>query len=508
MTKVEARMTKEIRNPNVEAIAFDPADRSGFVIRHSFVIRASSFGFPRSGLTLIEVLMSIFILAIGLFGVAAMLPLGQRKMIEGSIDQRKPQVAESAVAYFATQGGLNPSRWVNATGVLFDAVKSNPAARILCRVTGSPTAGSFTTDAAGLATQDDIYNDCIVEFRGGRLRGQRRLVSDYTGATKTFILSGAAGTLSEPLPAAPYVGDSFTDANANGRYDAGETFVDGNANGVYDPPDTFVVIRARPFAIDPYLVAKLGASSGDFAVGMPRLTLTSPTGTTTPMTLAMAEHLCTSDDDLMFNRPVGNDPPTQIYYSEPFIDVNGNGVYDAGTDTFNAGTHDMNGNGTWDGNLKRKSELNMSWAMTMVPTIAGNTEQYRASVVVFYKRVLDVPTAMEVKFNTSGLGGGAAHLRAAASSSTQQADLAQVRSGHWILVSNTSGREYRWYRISNIGAAFQDAANGNRWTRDVSLAGADWNATADGTANAAYYPGVVGVFERTLQIDTLPDTSN
>jgi len=256
-------------------------------------------------------------------------------------------------------------------------------------------------------------------------------------------------------------------------------------------------------------VAKLGAASGDFAVGMPRLTLTSrdQNGVLAPMTLAMAEHLCTSGDDLIFNRPSGNDPPTQVYYREPFVDVNGNGVYDAGIDTFTPSVHDVNGNGTWD-NLKRKSELNMSWAVTMVPTIAGSTQLYRAAVVVFYKRVLDVPTPMEVKFNTSGLGGGAVHLRAAAASSTQQADLAQVRSGHWILVSNTSGREYRWYRISNIGPAFQDAANGNRWTRDVSLAGADWNASTDQTANAVYYPGVVGVFERTVQIETLPDTSN
>jgi len=484
-------------------------------MRHSFVIRALSFGLPRPGaryhslrrrgLTLIEVLMSIFVLAIGLFGVAAMLPLGQKKMIDGAIDQKKPQVAESAVAYLSTQGGLNPSRWVTATGELFDAVRADPAARILCRVTGSPTASSFATDATGLAAVDGAYNDCVVEFRGGRLRGQRRLVFGYIGGTtKSFSLSGAAG--SEHLPAAPYVGDTFTDANGNGRYDAGEVYVDGNTNGVYDPPDTFVVIRARAFAIDPYLVAKMGAASGDFALGMPRLTLSSPAGSTTPMVLAAAEYLASSDDDLMFNRPVGNNDPTQIYYSEPYNDANNNGICDAGE--FDASTQDMNGNGTWDNNLKRKSELNMSWAATLVPTIAGNTEQYRVSIVVFYKRVLDVPTGMELKFNTSGLGGGAAHLRAAATSSTQQADLAQVRPGHWILVSNESGREHRWYRISAIGAAFQDTSNGNRWTRDVSLAGADWNATADQTANAAYYPGVVGVFDRTLQIETLPDTSN
>lgn len=482
------------------------------------VLQRPVFQRYRRGLTLIEVLMSIFVLAIGLFGVAAMLPLGQRKMIEGAIDSKKPQVAESAIAYLSTQGGLNPSRWITPTGATtgtpFDVVRVAPAARILCQVTGSPDDRSFATNATGLSAVDGTYSDCVVEFRGGRLRGQRRLISNYTGSTKTFLLD-PAGTLSEPLPVAPYVGDTLSnDANSNGRYDVGDDYVDGNANGVYDPPDTFVVIRSRAFAIDPYLVAKLGTSAGDFALGMPRVTLSAPAGTATPMVLAAAEYLTTSDDDLLFNRPVGNNDPTQIYSSEPYIDVNGNGVYDLGVDTFTASVHDMNGNGTWDGNLKRKSELNMSWAATLVPTIAGNTEQYRVSIVVFYKRVLDAvgtaggPTAMEVKFNSSGLGGGAAFLRATSSSSTQQADIAPVRAGHWVLVSNTSGKEHRWYRISAIGVAFQDSANGNRWTRDVSLAGADWNGTADQTSNAVYYPGVVGVFERTLQIETLPDTSN
>ena len=87
------------------------------------------------------------------------------------------------------------------------------------------------------------------------------------------------------------------------------------------------------------------------------------------MSLHAAESLTTADDDLIFLPPSGQDPPQQLYASEPYIDVNGNGKYDAGTDTFTASLHDMNGNGTWDGGLNGKSDLNLSWAATVVPTV-------------------------------------------------------------------------------------------------------------------------------------------
>ena len=449
----------------------------------------------RRGLTLIEVLMSIFVLSVGLFGVAALLPLGQKKMIEGSIDQRKAQVAESAFEYLGSQGGLNPGRWISAAGAPYDAVRTSaPIARILCPVSASVSGGNFSTSAAGLSNLDDTYNNCVVEFRTGTLRGQRRVVSDYTGSSKSFLLTGGVGTASAPLPAAPGVGD------------------------------TFVVIRTRPFAIDPLLIGKLGTAAGDFVpstfpLNMPRVTLsyTTPAGTIEPMPLGAAEVLAMADDDLIYSPPAGSDPPAQLYAAEGYVDVNNNGNYDSGVDTFTAGQHDTNGNGTWD-SLKRKSDLNLSWVATVVPTYGGSTEQYRVAIAVFYKRPLEAvrpvgansvvgsePIQMEVQFGASGLGGGAALLRAANGSATPQEELKPVRAGHWILVSSTNGQEHRWYRISSIGPLYQDSG---RWIRNVALAGADWNISADPTPKAVYYPGVVGVFERTMPIETLPDSSN
>ncbi|MCE9545830.1 MAG: prepilin-type N-terminal cleavage/methylation domain-containing protein, partial [Planctomycetia bacterium] len=174
------------------------------------------------GLTLIEVLMAMFVLAIGLFGVASLLPLGQKKVLEGMIDQRKAQTAEGAFQYLAAQGGLNPTRWVTYAGVNYDAVKASTGARILCRIApgSTPSASAFSTDAAGLLNVDNAYKDCALEFRTGKLRGQRRLIAGYVGATKTFQFdtTGTLGVAYNQFPGAPYVGDVLTnDVNSNGR---------------------------------------------------------------------------------------------------------------------------------------------------------------------------------------------------------------------------------------------------------------------------------------------------
>ena len=44
------------------------------------------------GLTLIEILMTIFVLAIGLLGVAALMPVGSYQMQRGQIAQRVSEI--------------------------------------------------------------------------------------------------------------------------------------------------------------------------------------------------------------------------------------------------------------------------------------------------------------------------------------------------------------------------------------------------------------------------------
>jgi len=73
---------------------------------------------------------------------------------------------------------------------------------------GDPAAGEFDGDA-GLSATDDIYNGMLLVFKDGTLAGQNRRITDYTGATKTFTFSGAAGTSDAPFLSAPANSDTF-----------------------------------------------------------------------------------------------------------------------------------------------------------------------------------------------------------------------------------------------------------------------------------------------------------
>lgn len=64
----------------------------------------------------------------------------------------------------------------------------------------SPTSSSFI-GAAGLSATDDFYNDMLIVFTSGTLKGIPRRVSDYVGSTRTFT-TGA-------YPTAPANGDTF-----------------------------------------------------------------------------------------------------------------------------------------------------------------------------------------------------------------------------------------------------------------------------------------------------------
>ena len=72
----------------------------GFISNSSFIIHHSSFSVhpSRRGITLMEVLISIFVLSIGLLGVAAIIPLGQLALWETAKADRCGACGRAAMA--------------------------------------------------------------------------------------------------------------------------------------------------------------------------------------------------------------------------------------------------------------------------------------------------------------------------------------------------------------------------------------------------------------------------
>src|SRR3990172_2603879 len=76
------------------------------------ILSHSSLLAPRpSGITLVEVLISMGILVIGLLSVMAMLPAGSKYMQQGEIADRGAAIAQAAFADLVTKGMLNPEAW-------------------------------------------------------------------------------------------------------------------------------------------------------------------------------------------------------------------------------------------------------------------------------------------------------------------------------------------------------------------------------------------------------------
>ncbi len=174
---------------------------------------------------------------------------------------------------------------------------------------------------------------------------------------------------------------------------------------------------------------------------------------------------------------------------------------------------------------------------------AGNMRTLDVSVVVFYKRPISLlppddnePPAertVSMHFAGSGNGGGSAHL-----SHPDPKYLRELRPNQWIMVTGRQRLDptipnppnvaapvvAKWYRIVSVddGSGVTDPPAGEDPHRDVTLDGADWNTTqlpSPAPANsftfddlnpggevdlaASIFDGVVAVYERTVRIDSL-----
>src|SRR3989442_10357341 len=55
--------------------------------------------------------------------------------------------------------------------------------------TPAPTSTQFSSGTASLSNVDGFYNGQIVQFNSGALAGQAKVITNYIGATHTFIFS-------------------------------------------------------------------------------------------------------------------------------------------------------------------------------------------------------------------------------------------------------------------------------------------------------------------------------
>ena len=149
------------------------------------------------------------------------------------------------------------------------------------------------------------------------------------------------------------------------------------------------------------------------------------------------------------------------------------------------------------------------------PAGGNSPDQYLISIVVFHNRVLnqnittleDQERLLGVTLRGSGFGGGEVTLH-----SNNPAAL-DLKHGDWIMLSALSsvGPQFRWYKITYIDDEVQQLT-ANDFYRAATIQGPDWNRaewlpTAGASSpqyptRATFVPHVVGVFEKTIRIET------
>ena len=461
---------------------------------------------PRGGLTLIEILMTIFVLAIGLLGVAALLPVGTFQMRQGQIAQQSAEVGSRALDTIEASGINHPGRWltylfqgppVNAyLPFPFDAVVDiDPASdraeyvRIACPVSAyDPANRKLTMPASTVAQFSSVDTDlagCLVEF----VRGQSKLLTQQGN-----IATSSPPDITLNLP-------GFT------------------LNPVLN--DIFVIKRYAPFAIDPLYVADPAHSVDPDGAPinpapafvpnidpglpgiMPRLTLSNGLGS--PMNLSAAEAVFESTDELQFTPGREGDSasssedesklPEQLAWQS-----SGGGAA-----------------------AKRQFQGEYSWLATFVPVeAAGNYRDgrtYTVSVAVFYKRPLQLPSSASERTLTLAHDGGSTFSISGTTfedtfedndgdgTFDQEAgDESYIKSGLWGLVTytDTGGTDRaRWYRLGSVGKPADTTDNPVK----ARLIGPDFPTGAESPLEPpqiTFYEGLVAVFERTMRVPELP----
>lgn len=194
--------------------------------------------------------------------------------------------------------------------------------------------------------------------------------------------------------------------------------------------------------------------------------------------------------------------------------------------------------------IRADSQGMYSWMVTVVPTVtpgvSAGSQKYAVSVVVFRNRDMtwrDDPTAeapaervATVNFMGLGIGGGDVRLSFTSQPGQDGFAALDVAEGQWLLLggrgilpSNPERKVFAWYRVLSPGQTYGPAGHPhpfggdpNRYYRELTLAGPDWNLNwnaaggvdtdGDGVsleAQAVILPNVYGVYTETVEPDRL-----
>lgn len=465
--------------------------------RHSsFIVHPSSF---RSGVSLLEVLVSIFVIMFGLLGVAAILPLGSRNVAEIVKSDNASACGTSALSDVRTWG--MPIR--SSSTPTYSWGMLSPFSWRWASFASSPTPVQQVAWLVPPSTGTEYYIPYGDSFAIDPLF-MARAARTFTPAT------GPSANKENPRPQYfPY--DPTTPSRDYWQLHMSRATL--NLPG--DP--TSGAMTTNDWARHEAFFDRFFRWQDDVNVQL----LTGVTESERPRQM----FLCSDGAGRVLPAL-----PTDTSGAVPYVaQTQGDYTWMAiVTPSFNE-----NGTATWSGGGVTSD--------TSVP--ANRRTQYLVQVVVFYNRDFSLPAnylttetpplerTVTANILSGGYGGGDVKLTVPTTTSgTDFTGYLNVRKGNWIMLCGQTprGNVFRWYRVVSPGeppteetrdSAIPDSVTGakSNWVRFVTLAGPDWNPAwchatggvlddVDGDttlmdAAAVITDDVIGVYTMTFEVD-------
>jgi hypothetical protein len=496
---------------------------------------------PRRGITLLEVLISMFVALVGLSGLAALFWVGGVEMGEGAKADRALGVARAAHRTFRilgmhrpvqtftyTGGGATVPQTIYAQSWWYGSITATNAYQT---IDNSPSTGppGNTSAPAVMPFQVGALPPTSLPPPPPQPTVMWGMYSQGYCIDPIGVLANANTTVTNPVPGFP-------------AYDPNGSLIQyTNTTGTLGSGVNYSVQGAPlPF-------------NGSPLPCLSRVTLRSYHGHA--YTAGQAENVFRSQDDLLLNPPTGDYPPTQLFSFGSAAGV--------------PSRRQFQGDYSWLATVVpayRSIEISTNTAVTPnVTTVTpqGDNNAVIVSIVVFWKRIPLVsaplgttpPSERMAQVNLTpylpdgtpgptptGAAGGEVQLQVPVTSvlptDAQQVWL-NLRAGQWIMLSQappqtTPPLTYapggalggqvnastfpvtdsppfwaRWYKVTATGPVAGPTAGGvtTGYFRNVTLSGPDWNpgSTASGgtliPTFASIFDGVVAVYEKEMELE-------
>jgi hypothetical protein len=455
-------------------------------------------GALRSGISILEVLVSIGILVLGLLGVVVLIPIAAQNLRRGMTLDDSTAVARAGMADIQARGGNNIKNWLRYQPGGFTQPTNSISNLWGVQTSNSVNTSSFVHPSWAFCIDPMMYETAIVQDGSNRDPGlfpYQPRISAPAFPVQAEIVAAATPTLSGRMVRVTMNWPTFVQ-NIDWRFRTASF------------PDQMSV------ATDPAF----------FRVGL-------------------ANSMCVSSDDLLLTSP-GQEPMQGLV---PTITVND---VDRPASQFDASQSPVDlGMQSWDAvaaneRVQRKYDGKISWFATLVPlpgSMASGVRYYTLSVIVVERRDMTIDMNRETLLESpdevlqdvesertvgirfvDGLGGGEVQLVSYRTPDPVASDpndlsnntllakksLSRVREGNWILVSGPSGGAaghiFYWYRVGSVdNEPARNPASPDEIIRAATIRGPDWPnvpAYATGMYEATIVSNVINVFEQTVEL--------